>query len=211
MTGVQTCALPICGVQSIRSSPRNSRRRDPTVYVLCPISHHECKPADGERRVAVSGPVWRRIAVLRGDREFDPAALRVTGSDSTVGPAVLPAIWSGLPCRGRDGPGLERCVGLGGDPAQRRFRARLPHRALLDVPAALIAVDFYSVVRTTTIPPLGIVKCHEHLKLLQPAAPRKRCCRAPVSAESKTSQRRRPAVRGSVSLSYPILCFYSFE
>ena len=39
-------------------------------------------------------------------------------------------------------------------------------KALLGVPAALIAVDFYSAaarIRMNHIPPLGLIKCHEHL------------------------------------------------
>ena len=38
--------------------------------------------------------------------------------------------------------------------------------ALLQVPTALIAVDFYSAaarIRLEHIPPLGLIKCHEHL------------------------------------------------
>ena len=38
--------------------------------------------------------------------------------------------------------------------------------ALLHLPAALVAVDFYSAaarIRLNHIPPLGLLKCHEHL------------------------------------------------
>ena len=69
--------------------PGYSRRRDPAVCVLCPVPHHECESSDGERRGAVSGPVWRRITVLRGDRELDPAALRIAGSRVRSGPSSI--------------------------------------------------------------------------------------------------------------------------
>jgi hypothetical protein len=46
----------------------------------------------------------------------------------------------------------------------RLYRSYL--NALLHIPAALIAVDFYSAaarIRLDHIPPLGLIKCHEHL------------------------------------------------
>jgi hypothetical protein len=46
----------------------------------------------------------------------------------------------------------------------RLYRSYL--KTLLYIPAALVAVDFYSAaarIRLDHIPPLGLVKCHEHL------------------------------------------------
>lgn len=54
--------------------------------------------------------------------------------------------------------------GIGFAGKGRLYRGYL--NALLRVPAALIAVDFYSAaarIRLGHIPPLGLVKCHEHL------------------------------------------------
>lgn len=54
--------------------------------------------------------------------------------------------------------------GIGFASNGKLYRAYL--KALLRIPAALIAVDFYSAtsrIRLNHIPPLGIIKCHEHL------------------------------------------------
>lgn len=56
-----------------------------------------------------------------------------------------------------------RCAGKGS-----LYRGYL--KALLGVPKALIAVDFYSAVariRMHHIPPLGFIKCHEHLNFFE--------------------------------------------
>jgi SAM-dependent methyltransferase len=54
--------------------------------------------------------------------------------------------------------------GIGFAGKGKLYRAWLT--ALLRVPPALIAVDFYSAaarIRLEHVPPLGLVKCHEHL------------------------------------------------
>lgn len=68
-------------------------------------------------------------------------------------------------------PGSLLCIGVpyerfgvGFAGKGRLYRSYL--NALLHFPAALVAVDFYSAaarIRLNHIPPLGLVKCHEHL------------------------------------------------
>ena len=68
-------------------------------------------------------------------------------------------------------PGSLLCIGVpyerygvGFAGKGRLYRSYL--NALLHLPAALVAVDFYSAatrIRLNHIPPFGLVKCHEHL------------------------------------------------
>jgi len=68
-------------------------------------------------------------------------------------------------------PGSLLCIevpyeryGIGFAGKGRLYRSYL--NTLLHLPAALVAVDFYSAaarIRLGHIPPLGFVKCHEHL------------------------------------------------
>ena len=58
--------------------------------------------------------------------------------------------------------------GVGFAGGGRLYHAYL--EALLKVPPALVAVDFYSTaarVRLNRVPPLGLIKCHEHLNFFE--------------------------------------------
>jgi SAM-dependent methyltransferase len=70
-------------------------------------------------------------------------------------------------------PGAILCVGVpyeryGIGLAGKGWLYRSYLNALLHLPPALIAVDFYSAaarIRLNNIPPFGLIKCHEHLNL----------------------------------------------